>query len=118
MMAFKYLYRDAGNFKAFGQVVLKGMLLPGELSILRASLPGDGFFIAEQLGVPPLYEALFRWSSGPTEADHCWHEFVEISEINERSLPVKSFVWGEAKTFLSRLCSISAWNEELSPHFA
>ncbi len=76
MTQFEYLYRDAGNYKAFGAVLLDGALSTEELEGVRNLFPNDGFFIAEQIGVPALYGQLYQWSDGPTQDDHCWQEFL------------------------------------------
>lgn len=114
---FEYLYRDAGNFKAFGCVALEGALMLDEQEVLRSHFPGDGLFIAEQLGVPRLYDQLYQWSDGPTSSDHCWHEFSAVSVIENSELPAGAHRWGSAKRFLGRLAAVDAWDEELSPHF-
>jgi hypothetical protein len=114
---FKYLYRDAGNFKAFGCLALEGALTLAEQHILRSRFPGDGLFIAEQLGVPPLYNELYRWSGGPTLSDHCWHEFDDVKVIEDSQVPAGASRSGPAKAFLARLLAVSFWDEGLSPHF-
>lgn len=114
---FEYRYRDAGNFKAFGEVVLNGGLTFGEMEAVRCRLSGDGFFIAEQLGLPPLYEQLYRWSGGRTSNDHCWHEFVGISTVADEEKPAQALAWGDAKDFVARLLSTETWDESLSRHF-
>lgn len=112
---FEYRYRDAGNFKALGEIALEGALTNDEIEAVCSRLSGDGFFIAEQLDVPALYERLYRWSNGPTACDHCWHEFVGIRVVDE--CPSDMPVWGSAKAFVERLRAIDTWNEALSPHF-
>ena len=112
---FEYLYRDAGNFKAFGAVAFEGVLSEKELAQIRTRF-GDGFFIAEQLGIPALYEQLYRYSGGPTGSDHCWHEFVDIRKGATR-IPPETLRAGPATGFLARLLAVDEWDEELSPHF-
>jgi hypothetical protein len=80
-----------------------------------AKLEAGEFFVAEQLGVPPLYQALYKWSGGPTSADHCWHEFVGIEVTDEA--PPNIYRWGEAEAFVARWFAVSEWKGELSPHF-
>ena len=113
---FEYRYRDAANFKVSGCLVLCGTLTHDEMREVRTRLSGDGMFIAEQLGVPPLYEQLYQWSDGPTGSDHCWHEFVGISVV-DGACGANAPNGGDAKEFLARLLAIDTWNEELSPHF-
>jgi hypothetical protein len=78
-----YLYRDAGNYKNWGDLVFSNpeMLNVEEIeSRIRRSL-FDGFlFIARQIDVPDL----FLYTRGqPTTDDHCFHEIDTISETEE-----------------------------------
>lgn len=110
---FDYLYRDASNFKAFGSVTLDRRINDAELAAIRGKLDGGEFFIAEQVGVPPLYEKLYQSSGGPTEADHCWHEFVALREGCQ--LGPADLSAGE---LVARFAEVRQWNQELSPHFS
>jgi hypothetical protein len=71
---FHYLYRDAGNYKNFGSVVLVN---PENLSLaefenrLRANLIDDIWFYAEDWGLPNLRPHL-------TIHDPTWHELLSI----------------------------------------
>lgn len=112
-----YLYRDAGNFKAFGSVALIGMLGAEEIKRARSCFDGDGLFVAEQIGVPPLYAELYKWSGGPTASDHCWHELEDITASSSVELPPDTPQCGGAVEFLDRLLSVGAWDVSLSPHF-
>lgn len=114
---FQYRYRDAGNFKASGHVVLEGQLTAAEQQRLGARLDRGEFFIAEQVGVPPLYEQLYQWSVGPTISDHCWHEFAGLAEVESSDVPAGSFRWGKAADFLAQFCAVKQWDGSLSPHF-
>jgi hypothetical protein len=114
---FEYLYRDADNFKAFGSVALDGALSEEELERIRGLLDGDGWFIAEQLGVPPLYQRLYQWSGGPTQSDHCWHEFLNVRVVEESEVPSEAECSGGAQKFLEALLTIRSWDEKRSPHF-
>jgi hypothetical protein len=113
--AFDYMYRDAGNFKAFGTIFLDAPLGAVDRELIRSRLSSREFFIAEQIGVSPLYQELYRWSGGATNSDHCWHEFVGFREIAalERD---SNFV--KTKEFVSRFISLKHWDATLSPHFA
>lgn len=114
--AFDYLYRDAGNFKAYGTIVLQGRVSDDDQLAFRKRLESSQFFVAEQLGVPPLYETLYQWSDGPTKADHCWHEFVEFRECVDLPEDAESVV--PAQEFVDRFKAVSSWDGSLSPHFA
>lgn len=117
MTLFEYLYRDAGNFKSFGSVALKGAVTAADEQRLRKRLDGSEFFIAEQIGVPPLYEALYKWSDGPIETDHCWHEFIGFKVVPPAEVPPDAFLWGKAEDFVTRMESVAEWDGSLSPHF-
>jgi hypothetical protein len=84
-LVFDYLYRDASNYKAFGSFGLIGTLPDAERSELVGCLDGGEFLVAEQVGVPPLYAALFEHGSGPSEDDHAWHMFEGFRD--EAALP-------------------------------
>jgi len=78
---FNYLYRDAGNYKKWADIVFSN---PERLTIgaitkaLGGSFLADGLFIAQQVRVP---EVFLSAEGGVTEDDHCFHEFdsVEVS---------------------------------------
>lgn len=92
---FSYLYRDAGNYKAWGSVDFTN---PDELSVevierkLRYSFDQQELFIAHQVGIPELF---FYATEPVSEDDHCYHEFAAVeaiesssTEIPERSITV------------------------------
>ncbi len=74
------------------------------------------YFVAEQVGVPPLYEELYSYSNGPTVDDHAYHEFHGLrvatdSEVN--SLPI----WGTVLELIKRFKrERGAWDCRLTPH--
>jgi hypothetical protein len=113
--AFDYMYRDAGNFKAFGSVTLEGCLTPDDQVIIQSRLSSGEFFIAEQVGVPALYRQLYQWSGGATDSDHCWHEFVGFRELRQTSDDGSPLF--RASDFVVKFASIEKWDETLSPHF-
>ena len=113
--AFDYMYRDAGNFKAFGTVILEGRVCAADRRLIRSRLSSGEFFIAEQIDVPPLYGELYRWSGGIIKSDHCWHEFIGFREIAEQP---EHYPAGTATEFVGRFAAVKDWNEALSPHFA
>ena len=113
--AFDYMYRDAGNFKAFSTIVLEGCLSAADQELVRTRLDAGEYFVAEQVGVPVLYDELYQWSDGPTVSDHCWHSFIgfrALSTAPEQGVPVV-----DAATFVSRFRSAMEWDGSLSPHF-
>lgn len=76
----EYLYRDAANYKSWGDVVFRN---ENDLDILkieeriRAALIDREFFVAEKVGVPVLY-----FESRDDELDHQWHEYSAVTPSN------------------------------------
>lgn len=114
---FDYLYRDAGNHKAFGRVVLDGHFSNAEQDLVTAKFDGGTLFVAEQLNIPGLYDQLYRWSGGPTDDDHCWHECLGFRRLEANLMPMDSAVWGTVGEFIVLIEAVECWNGELSPHF-
>jgi hypothetical protein len=83
---FEYLYRDGGNFKSYGMVLLQGTFSEEVHNTLTSCLIDGMWFVAKDVGLPDLFEGVTRW--GPSDLDHPWHEMAELrpateSEINE-----------------------------------
>jgi hypothetical protein len=112
-----YLYRDAGNHKAFGSVLLEGRLSSAEIKSIQHSLFEEGLFVAEQIGFPTLYGQLYRWSNGATDDDHCWHEWLEARQIVANEPPSDLYLWGTINELVNKIRAIKFWDGELSPHF-
>jgi hypothetical protein len=115
-MVFEYLYRDASNYKAFGEVWLTGALSDDDKSIILNCFESREFFVAEQIGVPPLYRQVFEFSGGRTEDDHAWHTFEGFR--SEDDLADDAEVWGSAAK-LVQACKAATrnWKPALSPNF-
>ena len=112
---FSYLYRDASNYKAYGQLLLTGAATAADVKSLRQRFESGEFFIAEQLGIPALYAELWAFSSGPTSDDHVWHTFdgLKLATADDLTLPI----FGTVESLTKNIKSVVAWNEELSPHW-
>lgn len=80
---FEYLYRDASNYKACGEILLSGDPSKINIETLRACLESGEYFVAEQVGIPPVYKELWDMSGGPTSDDHALHEFVTLRAASE-----------------------------------
>ncbi len=114
--AFDYFYRDASNYKAFSSVWLTGTLTNAERSELVACLDGGEFFVAEQIGVRPLYAALFQHGGGPTEDDHAWHMFGGFRDDVE--LTNGPEIWGTGSALMAAFrAAKGSWQPGLSPNF-
>jgi len=113
---FEYLYRDAANYKAWGEILLSGVPSQDDIAVLRACLESGEYFVAEQVGIPPVYKELWDLSDGPTSDDHALHEFVALraaSKNERKSLPL----FGELSSLLGTFQTITKWNYSLSPNF-
>jgi hypothetical protein len=112
---FEYLYRDASNYKAWGEILLSGIPSQDDMAAMRARLESGEYFVAEQVGIPTLYKELWDLSGGPTEDDHALHEFVALrvaSEGERQSLPL----FGELAGVLKSFQSVAKWDYSLSPN--
>ena len=75
-----YLYRDAGNYKQWAEVVFSNpdmLALEAVTKTLTDAFLPDGLFIAHQVRLP---EAFLFNEGDATSDDHCFHEFA-IAEI-------------------------------------
>lgn len=115
---FEYLYRDASNYKAWGELLLEGALSDPEIAHLRRHFEDGEFFIAEQIGIPPLYESLWQQcdSSPSEELDHVWHEFSGVRPATEEDLARLS-LWGTTTTLIHALEKVRKWNLALSQNY-
>lgn len=111
-----YVYCDAGNYKSFGSAWFKGALTVAECEELISSFEGGEFFVAEQIGVPSLYAALFELGGGANEDDHAWHRFEGLrtqNEISDKDRPT-----GRAVGFLASCrAAKNNWRPEMSPNY-
>lgn len=96
----EYLYRDANNFKAFGQLLLSGKLSNIDIVEIKLFLDSCEYFVAEQVDIPTLYSQLWKYSNGPTIADHTFHEFMELRSATGEEVASLE-VWGYIATLLS-----------------
>ena len=92
---FNYLYRDAGNYKEFGEIIFTNQdsksLDEIELVIRKNLIEGE-FFIPEKWNVPRL-----SFEDYSPELDHDYHEFESIEITNENStenIDIAAFLTG------------------------
>jgi hypothetical protein len=112
---FDYLYCDASNYKSWGSLLLEGNVPATDLDALQACLNGGEFFIAEQVGIPPLYEELWQYSDGPTEGDHVWHTFHALRLATRED--TTGTPWGKVSELIARFKAVRSWDEKLSPNW-
>ncbi|WP_455233483.1 hypothetical protein [Geopseudomonas aromaticivorans] len=72
-----YQYRDAGNYKTDGSVILEGEITPEQLKAFQEVLFDSQTFIAPQVGLPALCPSRDddRYDD---ELDHELHDFLEF----------------------------------------
>ena len=78
---FEYLYRDAGNFKNWNEIVFANPSnLPVETLNRRARqvLIDQSYFVAEKARVPDLH-----FPNHDSDLDHDWHEFHTITATDK-----------------------------------
>lgn len=115
IVAFDYLYRDAGNFKSFGTIILRGNLsLENQRRIINA-MESEEFFVAEQVSIPSLYNELFKLSGGRIPSDHAWHSFSQFRQLDLE--PESEIVWGSSDDLLSAFEAVSEWDISMSPNY-
>jgi len=112
---FEYLYRDASNYKAWGTLVLGGAAIASDLEVLKSKFESGEFFIAEQLGIPPLYAELWEFSNGPSIDDHVWHSFHALRVATDEDITEP--VFGTVANLISKISEVKEWAPELSPHW-
>ena len=112
---FEYLYRDASNYKSWGTLVLRGATTASDLEVLKSKFESGEFFIAEQLGIPPLYAELWEFSNGPSIDDHVWHSFYALRLATEEDITEPIF--GTVENLISKIGAVKEWEPELSPHW-
>ena len=72
---FRYMYRDASNYKQYGEAIFTNqtLLLPAEIEKqIHACLKDGEFFIARQVNIEERFFDALR------EDDHPWHTFERI----------------------------------------
>lgn len=80
-LKFEYLYRDGGNYKQFGHIVLSNstqLNVTDATKRLREYLIDGEFFEPSKVGVP----ALEVYEYDP-EIDHQWYEFEKFTETTD-----------------------------------
>lgn len=81
------MYRDGSNYKAYGHILLQGVLTGDQIATLRASLSEENFYVPGQLGLGHL--AVEEWPGSSYDDDHNWHEmFLEEISTGEQAAPL------------------------------
>lgn len=113
---FEYLYRDAGNWKTHGALLLTGDV-EGVREPLRKFLEWGDLFVAEQVGIPSLCDEHFAaCGEGPSDLDHAYHEFVDLRPATDEEL-VRLPIAGTLDDSVGRIrAAARRWDVTLSPN--
>ncbi|POZ53152.1 hypothetical protein [Methylovulum psychrotolerans] len=90
---FEYLYRDAGNFKNWGEVIFSNQynLKPDRLNLIAENLFIERrYFLANKIDIPDLHFKEYN-----PQLDHDWHEFHNFSLTDETPNDLKHRNIGE-----------------------
>ena len=113
---FEYMYRDAGNWKTYGALLLAGGG-NGTRELLRECFEADDLFVAEQVGIPSLCaEHFVSCGEGPSDLDHAYHEFVELRPAIDEEVVALSLA-GSLDDLMKRMQAAAGhWDVTLSPN--
>lgn len=113
---FEYMYRDGGNWKTHGALLLAGEADDASKLIEKFCEP-DGLFVAEQVGVPSLcFEHFDSCGEGPSDLDHAYHEFTGLRPATDQEL-VAMPQTGSLANLMERMHAASRrWDVSLSPN--
>ena len=116
---FEYRYRDAGNWKTEGAVILSGQIDTAIVDAIRKTLDAGELFIPEQVGLEPLQnQHFFAHKSAPDDdMDHAFHEFIGVRAIhstNDLQYP-KLAITLESLVARFEAAGRQGWNVSLSP---
>jgi hypothetical protein len=113
---FEYMYRDAGNWKTFGSLLLTGDANASREMLVRC-LDWGSQFVAEQVGIPSLVDAhLVSCDDDPSDLDHAYHEFIDLRVATQADLAALK-VSGALDALLGRMKNAAGrWDVALSPN--
>ena len=83
------MYRDAVNFKAYGDILLEGIITDAEIAVLRTSLREETYYVPGQLGLGHL--AHETWPGSSYDDDDNWHEMF-LNEIRRVDVAIAALI--------------------------
>lgn len=114
---FEYLYRDAGNWKTYGALLLQGSSSEDSRALLRGCLEWEDLFVAEQVNVPSLCPA--HWADhgeGPSDLDHAYHEFIDLRPATDEEVAAMPLAGALDEMMVRMRAAAGCWNVALSPN--
>ena len=115
---FEYLYRDAGNWKTYGLLLLLGKVTEEAAVVIAEALDCNSTFVAEQIGIPSLCDQHFKdcGSDGPGDLDHAYHEFFGLRAATKEEVDTLT-VFAALSDVVKRFKQVDGrWNVGLSPN--
>lgn len=110
------MYRDASNYKAFGELLLIGNYTVDDFEAIHASCDDDRSFIAEQIGIPALCHILYEFGGGPTDDDHIFHAIIRFRNALPNEIGMAP--WGTVAKLVAEFSRARGnWNYSLSPNW-
>jgi hypothetical protein len=100
-----YLYRDAGNWKQFKTIILRGSLSQEDKDTIQSKLRDGLYFLPEQVGL----KSLQAHAHDLNELDHIWHEFDISSVAPSEEKPTELIT---ASRLVRNFQELEIWNEE------
>jgi len=113
---FEYMYRDAGNWKTHGALLLAGNVesVPGAL---EEYFECGGLFVAEQIGVPSLcVEHFSACGGGPSDLDHAYHEFAGLRPATAEDVAAMPVAGALCDMLVRTRAAAGRWDVTLSPN--
>jgi hypothetical protein len=113
---FSYQYRDAANWKTFGELLLAGEVSESDIATMISHFDGGDLFVAEQIGIPSLCEQHFIDYDGPSDLDHAFHEFLGLRPANHQEIETMK-IFNKLSELISRIAKTHGqWDVSLSPN--
>ena len=104
----EYLYRDAGNYKSYQTIVVKGEITDEQRKRIAASLEDGLYFCPRQIGLPE------KRNGKLCDLDHGYFELEtdSFSLTERRASPIKGGAI-TAEELANRFESVDKWNPNL-----
>ncbi len=113
---FEYMYRDVGNWKTHGALLLAGEA-DNARTMLRQYCDSGELFVAEQVGVPSLCPEHFAsCDEGPSDLDHAYHEFVDLRPATDDEVAAMPSAGSLDDLVVRMQAAAGHWDVTLSPN--
>jgi hypothetical protein len=115
--ALHYMYRDAGNWKTSGVVLLAGPLSAADQDRIFGSLDSGLLFVAEQVGIPPLQRKhQEEYGAADADLDHAFHELIALRPASDSEIAEADMRLCSATTAAAFATVAGRWDCTYSPY--